>query len=748
MKLGAPVTIRRDEYGIPHIQAAGEADAWYAMGYACAQDRLWQMEWYRLRGQGLWAAVAGSVGVQDDVLFRRLDLGAAARAEAREMSAATAAMFEAYAAGVNAFVAAAALLPPEYRLTGIRPQAWEPWHSVLLFKVRHAVMGKLGLKLARTELLRRLGPGGYARFEGVQPRQALILPPGDTSPGPAAPDAALLARCAAALAGPGAAGALCDGSNSWAVHGSRTTTGGPVLCNDSHRPLDVPDVYWQCAATWPGVSLAGGAFPGFPAFPHFGFNGRVGWNITHTMADTQDLYLEIFHPSRPNLYLTEGGWAAAEVEQQEIVVKGGAPVPCRVVHTRNGTVIEGDERTGQAITLRSIAIDRVSYQWDCLRRIIAASTVGELFDAQQGWVDPVNNVVAADTTGTIGYFTRGRLPVRASAHGRRFVVPGWTGEHRWVGDVPFLAMPRVLNPREGFVLTANQRVLAGELPYIAHEFAPAGRAARIHELLASEAEATPASIAAHQADTVSVRARGWARLLAETAPLAGEAERARRLLAAWDGDLRPASGAALLYACFRQELAREVFEPIVGADAWSWIAAGANAGAESLLEGRLYDLGDGAEPDAVARALPAALAAAWRRASAAAGSSDPAAWRWAVVHSCAPRHPLSAVYPTAAAELDPPAFGLGGDNDTIRVASFSLVSQEFGVRDISVYRQVIDFAAGAMLWSIPGGASGVPGSPHIGDQLEAWRACTLVPAALSVAAAAAAARETFVLEVL
>jgi penicillin amidase len=253
-----------------------------------------------------------------------------------------------------------------------------------------------------------------------------------------------------------------------------------------------------------------------------------------------------------------------------------------------------------------------------------------------------------------------------------------------------------------------------------------------------------------QADTVSVRARGWARLLAASPPLGGDAERARALLAAWDGDLGAGSAAALLYACFRQEMARAAFAPLLDAGTWAWIAAGSDAGAETLLERWLYDLG--ARGDAEPAALEDALAASWQRAAAAAGTNDPRAWQWASVHRCAPRHPLSASFPEAAGTLDPPAFGLGGDNDTIRVASFSLApAGAFAVRDVSVSRQVIDFAVPRMLWSIPGGASGEPGSPgspHRDDQLDLWRDCRLVPAARSVEEAAHAAVETFILEVL
>ncbi len=224
----------------------------------------------------------------------------------------------------------------------------------------------------------------------------------------------------------------------------------------------------------------------------------------------------------------------------------------------------------------------------------------------------------------------------------------------------------------------------------------------------------------------------------------GDAEAARLALASWDGDLRPEGAAPLLYACFRQELARAAFRPVLGDEAWAWAASGGNDGAESLLERRLYDLGT-AVPAGV---LADALAAAWQRAAEAAGSPDPRRWRWSEVHVCAPAHPLAVAFPDAAAALNPPSFGLGGDNDTIKVASLSIApAGRLRVKDVSVYRQVIDFSGTPrMSWSIPGGASGVPGSPHRDDQLEGWRSNKLFPAALTVGDAKRMAVEALVLQ--
>ncbi|HEX2185359.1 MAG TPA: penicillin acylase family protein, partial [Chloroflexota bacterium] len=571
---------------------ADEHTLWFGQGFASAQDRLWQMEYDRRRAAGRWAEVAGPGAVAADALARRLQLVRASQADVEAMSPPTRAMFEAYAAGVNAFLESGRPLPPEYELSGIEPEPWQPWHSVAAFKVRHVLMGVWQQKLARAQLLAMIGAEAYARLDGRPPvGSPTILPPGGKVERLFAESFDELRRAASHL------GFLAEtegGSNSWAVHGSRTTTGKPVLCNDSHRALDVPNVYWQVHLTCPDFDAIGATFPGFPGLPHFGHNGHVGWSITHTGADYQDLYVERFsgpdgsaspvanasdpadpggagqHPIR---YLTPQGWEAAERGVERVEVAGASAVDVEVWRTHHGPVVHGDPRRGLALALRYTATDGPCRGFEVLRPMLRARTVAELQETQRSWVDPVNNLVAADRAGSIGYLTRGTIPIRSSTAHRQFPAPGWTGEHEWVGYVPFESLPRVIDPPQGFIATANQAVIAQDEPYIAHEFSPPFRAERIVELLSGEGRLTPHEIAAIQGDTTSRAARAWVRRLARSGPYDGQAEAARAMLAAWDGNLLPESGVALLYGAFRRAVARALFVPIVGERAWSWLTA-------------------------------------------------------------------------------------------------------------------------------------------------------------------------------
>ncbi|MBV9854755.1 MAG: penicillin acylase family protein [Streptosporangiaceae bacterium] len=768
------VTIDRDAYGVPHVRAETAAGAWFGMGYACARDRMFQMDYDRRRATGRWAEIAGDAALGADILARRMSLADAARRDVAAMSPQLREAFGAYARGVNQAIEADGALPSEAAQAGYGIEPWEAWHSVAAFKIRHVLMGQWQHKLVQAVLLARIGPDAFGRLETRPPAGSpLAVPPGARLGrllGDALDD---VTRCGPHL------GFLAEaepGSNAWALGAARTAHGAAVLCNDSHRALDVPNVYWQCRVTCPDFDVSGATFPGLPGFPHFGYNGHVAWAITHADADTQDLYLERFDGTR---YLAPDGWRQAAVRTERIAVRGGGHTETEVFQTRHGPVVHGDPRRGIAIALKYTAAYRPDRGFECLLPMLTARDVTALADAQNGWVDPVNNLVAADNGGRIAYQCRGELPVRSSAAHRRLPVPGWDGECEWVGTVPFGELPRVIDPGAGFVMTANNVITDGDQPYISYTFSQPFRAERIRERLAAPGPRTAGELAAMQADTVSWAARAWGRLLGGLAPVGppGDlAETARRMLAGWDGDLAAGSARALLYGCFQRALAAELYRPLTGDAVWEWITSGNPASMISMVRRWLGNdtwelLGapapaapddaapddaapddavpDGAAPDRAApdrapsaagapvpapstgargervlAALPAALAAAWAAATALAGP-DPARWRWGDVHRAVRTHPLAGL-------LDPgplPPVPMGGDADTIQAAGYGWrEGTSFGVTSLSVYRQVVDLAGPAVAsWVIPGGSSGDPRSPHFADQLAEWAAHRRIP---------------------
>jgi penicillin G amidase len=349
----------------------------------------------------------------------------------------------------------------------------------------------------------------------------------------------------------------------------------------------------------------------------------------------------------------------------------------------------------------------------------------------------VNNLVCADTGGRIAYQCRGELPVRSSPAHRTLPVPGWDGLCEWTGTVPFRDLPRTVDPDAGFVMTANNAIVDGDEPYISYTFAQPFRAERLRSVLSASPVLTVAGLAGLQADTVSWAAGAWSRLLAGLGPFEGpaegtptegtRAERARAMLASWDGDLAVGSGPALLYCCFQRALADALYRPLLGSDSWEWVASGVLVPTISMVRKWLaadtWELLGGPVPAAapdgeraqrVLAVVPGALATAWS-AAVEQGGADPAQWRWGDVHKAVRTHPLAEAGPL-------PGVPMGGDSDTIQAAGYRWqAGSPFNVTSLSVYRQVVDLAdVAAASYVIPGGSSGDPDSAHFADQLAEW----------------------------
>lgn len=755
--LSGDVQILRDPYGIAHIRARSSSDAFFAMGFACAEDRLFQMDHDRRRATGRVAEIAGRSAVEADVLARRLGLATAAKNDVAAMSPSTLEAFEAYAAGVNRAIET---LPPplESSLFNFEIEPWLSWHSVAAFKVRHVLMGPWQHKLAMATMLHRSGRGVFDDLRIDALAGSPVTVPSGGRLGRLLTDATEeIAMVASRL---GFLSEAEPGSNAWAVGGRRTAHGGAVLCNDSHRALDTPNVYWQCHLSCPDFDVVGATFAGVPAFPHFGHNQAVAWAITHVGADTQDLYIEAFDPGVPGRYATAAGWALARRRVERIEVKAEAPVETVVWTTSHGPVVHGDPLRGDALALRDTASDRPCRGFECLLPMLTASGVEEMLEAQRDWVDPVNNFVAADRAGNIGYQTRGELPERSSDRFRGLPIPGWTDACEWRGRVPFSSMPREVNPASGYIMTANNAVTSAEAPYISYTFADPFRAERLRSLLEETPVHTAESLAAMQGDVESWAARGWARLLSDLGPVAGEEtdqEQARTMLASWDGSLHGESPEAIVYGCFRRALAEALYSPLLGEATWRWMASeaaptcavtirrwlardtwrmlggplppGEAAGdgtaevaADGTTEvaGTTEAPGSAARTDAVLAVLPKALGDAFAAARALAGPRVDM-WRWGDLHRVESHHPLSHLHQDAG-PLEPLPVRIGGDSDTIQAASYGWRLEEpFAVTTLSVYRQVVDLAEPtAATYVIPGGVSGNPHSPHFADQLPLW----------------------------
>ena len=430
--LSGKVDLRRDTWGIPHVRAASHLDAFAGLGFAHAQDRLWQMEALLRRGTGRYAQWVGKSALAGDMLARQVDTAGASRRDFALLNNDTKAMLEAYARGVNAFIGQGTW-PAEYAILGARPATWEPWHSIAVMRQIGFLMGSVWWKLWRAAALPIVGAAEISklRFDDGGD-DMLCIPPGAEGVRYLAALADLKPGLEALLAGQDQQEAeVAGGSNNWALGPQRTATGRPLLAGDPHRVLEMPSMYAQAHLACDDFDVIGLTVPGAPGFPNFGHNGKVAWCVTHAFVDIHDLYVERFDAAVENTSF-KGGWKPVKHRAETISVRGENDVTIDVVETMHGPVIAGDPAAGTGLVLRSMQFAVPDTSFDCTLPVLRSSTVEELYDAGREWGLMDHNLVAADTTGRIGNRVRAKVPVRPRSNGW-LPVPGWTGEHEWNG---------------------------------------------------------------------------------------------------------------------------------------------------------------------------------------------------------------------------------------------------------------------------------------------------------------------------
>ena len=731
--LQGQVKIYRDAYGIPHVKAKTVGDAFFGQGFATAQDRLWHMDYDRRRAYGRWAEYAGESAVEDDLLMRRFQLLPSVKLDYDGVNEETTEMLDAYAAGVNAFIETTEALPAEYAMVGGEPEPWRPWDCLAVYKVRHVLMGGFDGKLWRARLVNELGAERASQMlPGHKSGELLILPPGSVQESDAPSPVAVISAAAEHLRWLGDTEA---GSNSWAVHGSRTTSGKPLLAGDPHRALDTPNVYYQNHIACDEFDAVGLSFPGFPGFLHFGHNASVAWCVTHAVADYQDLYIERFKPGDPPTYESKGEWLRGDVRHEVVNVRDTGPVKLDVVVTQHGPIVVGDPSSGFAAAFKYASTAGPNMGFQCIRRMLRSTSVAEHDESMREWVDPGNNFVFADVHGDIGYVTRGKVPVRSAANAW-LPVPGWTGEHEWNGSVPFEEMPRSRNPETGYIVTANNRIIDDVYPhYIGLFFGTDYRARRITERLKGLTDATVEDMASVHAERVSIPARTYLALMADVEPTDDLSAKAKERLLAWDGAMDRDDVAPLIYSAMRQELDRMSLRHLLGDALADEALSAAGRGApfhashlKSCLVAKASArdsswLPDGITwPSMISQALEDGVAYLRSRLG-----DDIDSWTWGALHRTRPRHTLSEVFPESAPLLDPPSFSMAGDGDTPQQSGYS-PGAPFDMTSMAVARYVFDTSDWSnSRWVVPLGASGHPGSPHYADQAPIWAEVELIP---------------------
>ena len=708
-RLHHPVSVTIDDAGVPRIEAADLFDAAVATGYLHARDRMFQMELTRRVGSGRVSEIAGPAGLPIDRTMRTLGLRRLAEASYPRLPAGTRAMFDAYAAGVNAAIASRGrFIAPEFLVLG-RPEPWTPVDSLLWGRLMGlSLAGNWRVELDRMALAGRIPLG---RLLGLWPTEA------DTPAPQAARSEPVLSRLAAQVDHavprfPDRFTLPGEASDEWAVDGAHSDTGAPILAGDPHLAFGFPAIWYLLRIDVPGYGLVGASAPGIP-FLVIGQNGHVAWTFTSSSADTQDLFVET--PLPGGTYATPEGPRPFASRREVIHVRGGADVVLAVRATRHGPVISDilpHADTGGrvlAASMENLAPDDAA---PGLAALDVAEDVDRAGRAAALITSPVQNLLVADRN-RIALFTTGRVPVRRGGDGS-FPADGASGVRDWVGEASGGALPTIVAPASGHLLNGNERTSPPDFPvFMGRDWPGSWRADRIRALLDAAPRHDVAGFARMQVDTTSAFAEAMLPLLLARPlhPAPGSlSARALALLGGWNGAMAADRPQPLVFNAWMQRFVVDM----LGQDGISG-AAGPWEDVVALLlspKGSAWCGGD------CTPALQRALDEAGQEVATSQGP-DPSAWRWGVAHH--------AVFENAFLQAIPLLGRLGrrevavpGDDSTLFRGGSGLLD-DFRSRHGGAYRGVYDLSdPERSRFVVTPGQSGNWLSPHAWNLMHDW----------------------------
>jgi len=759
------VTIRRDDRGIPYVEAQNEEDLYFGHGYAAAADRLWQMDLFRRTARGELAEVLGAgpnnIALDQDKLHRTYGFAQVAEAEFANASPRARVMLEAYARGVNAYAASLdpKAMPPEFQILQFSFRPWTPADSLVVVKIFFEALSdtwRLDLMRQalsvlpaekRAELLPEISPIDVLVVgKDTQSRaQTAHVKPEPLSPATLANLAHNQSIAAAALDRIGFHTDALAASNNWVVSGKRTVTGKPLLSNDPHLRPTAPSIWHMVHLSAPGVRVAGVGTAGIPGVI-IGHNDRIAWGFTNVGPDVQDLYVEKFSPDNLKQYQTPSGWQDVVVRREEIKVRKGIGssehdiVTHEVTVTRHGPIIfEGD---GKRYALRWTALDPAKNNSESSQALSRARNWKEFNQALESFTAPTQNIVYADVDGHIGYHAAGVVPIRKSGDGS---VPydGSTDAGEWTSYIPVSKLPSLSDPPSGIIVTANQRIVGTDYPYfLTHSWAQPYRARRIFDLLNEKPKLSSEDFRRIQGDVYSIAGVSFTREAVKLLrpKLTPADEKLRATLDAfekWDGRVNAEATVALIASQMRLAFRTKILTAALGPELvrnYQW------SNFDTTLDRVLKDQPAAWLPKeyaSYADLMRASYDEAISNINKSLGA-DETKWTWGEVAKARFPHPLGSA-PLIGAQFTIPPFpqnGTGGlIGATVNVGSGVSMRLIADPSDWDKTQQGIAL-----------GQSGLPKSPHWNDQLADWRAVTPREFPFTSPAVAKATKQTLVLE--
>ena len=721
------VEVIRDRWGIPHIYAQDVRDLFFVQGFVHAQDRLFQMEMNRRVAQGRLSELFGEIALDTDRTVRTFGFNRLGRADWSNADGELRDIFQAYTAGVNAYLHhPIRKLPVEFTLLRHEPEEWIPEDSfafsrVMIWQLSHAWYGEL----LRAQLTEAVGETHAAELEIQYPKSnPTTLPFGiefnrlDSEN--------LRQKIGGPFLNHG------KGSNSWVVSADRSASGNPVLCNDMHLQLSIPGLWYLIHLCAGDYQVTGVSLPGLP-FVMVGHNSKLAWGMTLAYTDSEDLFIEKFDPQQPNRYQFNDTWEEVEQIPEPINIKGRAePYLEMVAVTRHGPVISGvigypEQRV--AVNSMSLRPNQAIQGWYQLNM---AQNWDEFVRAMRLIEAPQLNVSYADVEGNIGYWVTGKVPIRAKGDGS-FPAPGWTGEYEWTGEIAFEEMPHALNPEQGYLVSCNHKIIAEDYPYfLGNVWMNGYRARRIVDFIESKVKLSFEDHQALHVDFTCLPGKELISLLDGFTSTDPDVQLAQSILQAWDCNLTASSVGGTLYEVTRHYLVRNVLESGLGEEmALRIMGKGFHPlllfthefyGHDTVAVLRILNNPDSwwleqAQGRDVVLSRSLKQAVVWLREKL---GQDHTGWQWGKLHGAIFPHALGLQKPLDLVFNRGP-YPIGGDTDTpCQTALFAHDPYDNKAWAPS-FRQIVDLGDLSRSVTItPPGQSGQLGSPHYDDLVQPW----------------------------
>lgn len=769
----APVEIVRNNDNVPHIFGKTDEDVFFALGFAHAQDRLWQMTMLRRTAQGRLSEILGPSTVKVDELMRRYDLYGLARQSVAAQDGQTRRALEAYAAGVNAWIGevnkgARGRGAPEFFLFSNEIAAWAPADSIAILKL-------MALQLSssvQTEVLR-------ARMSLLlSPQRLADILPDDPSQGVAAlPDYASLVpgvlpsmrplEFAGGPFSPVAAPGMAGASNAWAAMPGRSAAGGSLLANDPHLNLTAPTIWYLARLELQSGGVIGGTIPGVPLVL-VGRSEKLGWGLTTAYVDDQDVVIEALNPANPEEYQTPDGWAKFETRQSIVKVKGADPVTLTLRWSRNGPILPGGQYDLGSITPKGHV---AAISWTALSgadtsisgamALMRSQGIPEAIEAGKLVIAPAQNVMLADQTG-IAMQLMGALPARDPGNPSQGRMPalGANPAVGFKGVLPYADNPSFRNPASGLLGNTNNKTVDRPFPkHVSFDWGDTQRIQRWLTLMKAREVHTRESFIEAQLDTVNPTARALLPLLGADLWFTGEAapegtterlrQRALSLLSEWNGEMNEHLPEPLIAEAWMRAVMNRLIRDELGAMADNFTRVSPvfiervfrNVGGASVW----CDVIQSAAVETCTDIARIALDDALLQLTEKYGKNIES-WRWGDAHVATNDHPVLGNVPFLKYFVNIRQSTSGGDDTLMRGVTRGTGDEPYQNVNSAGYRGVYDFAdPDSSVFIIATGQSGNPLSRNYDDLGELWRRGEYIPMSLDPGLARAAAAGVMVL---